>query len=43
MLDKPVLFPLGAPTRAGAAPRERVPNLALGATVLGLVPGIDGA
>ena len=43
ILDKPVLFCVGAPTRVGAAPRERVANLALGAPVLGLVPGIDGA
>ena len=28
MLDKPVLFCVGAPTRAGAAPRERVAKLA---------------
>ena len=43
MLDNAVLSLVGAPTRAGAAPRERVAHLALGATVLGLVPGIDGA
>ena len=43
MLDKAVLSLVGAPTRAGAAPRERVANLALSAPVLGLVPGIDGA
>ena len=39
MLDNAVLFAFGAPTRAGAAPRERVAILALGAPVLGLVPG----
>ena len=43
MLDKPVLFAFGAPTRAGAAPCKRVAHLARGATVVGLVPGIDGA